>query len=270
MYTRFSVTTNSHIAEIVFNRPQKLNTFDFLFFEEFHKAIKALETDPEVRVILIWSEGKYFTAGLDLKEASKNFTSEGEDKVQENLKFYYQVKNFQASISSLELCPKPIIVAVDGPCIGGGVDLITSADIRLASSTATFSVKETQIAIVADLGTLQRIQRVVPKGIARELVFTGSSIDATRALSCGLVNAVYPNKEILLKEARSLCAQIATNSPLVVQGSKVALNYAQEHGTNDSLDQVALWNVSFMRSPDLLEAFSAFLEKRKPVFKSNL
>jgi len=148
--------------------------------------------------------------------------------------------------------------------------LITACDIRLCTKEAQFSIKETKIAIVADLGTLQRVSKVTSKGFAREIAFSGENFSAERALRFGFVNEVYETKEDLLKGARKLASDISANSPLVVQGTKFTLNYADEHNTKDSLLQIALWNSAFLKSEDLTEAFVSFMEKKKPTFKSKL
>ena len=153
-----------------------------------------------------------------------------------------------------------------GHCIGGGVDLTTACDIRLCTKDATFAIHETKIAIVADVGTLQRITGIVGKGMAREMAYTGKRLTADRALRCGFVNEVYEDKEQLLEGAREMAAEIAANSPLAVQGTKAVLQYSEEHTTQEGLEYVAQWNTSFLQSEDLKEAINAFMEKRKPEF----
>ncbi len=152
-------------------------------------------------------------------------------------------------------------------CIGGGMDLITACDMRLASADATFSVRETKIAIVADLGTLQRLPAIIPQGHVAELAFTGKDIAAERARQIGLVNDVYPDAEALLEAAHALAREIAANSPLAVQGAKAVLRAGEGRIIEEALDYVALWNASFLHSNDLTEAVTAFMEKRTPVFK---
>eukprot|EP01098_Paradermamoeba_levis_P016644 TRINITY_DN9085_c0_g1_i1.p1 TRINITY_DN9085_c0_g1~~TRINITY_DN9085_c0_g1_i1.p1 ORF type:complete len:284 (-),score=84.79 TRINITY_DN9085_c0_g1_i1:113-931(-) len=255
------------VLEIVLNRGQKLNTMDMQFFEEIGRAADQIEEDDEVRVGLIWAEGKVFTAGLDLK-AMSSLGGDGENEP--HGKLYHHILSLQQNFQKLHTCRKPIIVAIHSHCIGGGVDLALAADIRFCTSDTTFSVKETKIAIVADLGTLQRLTRAVGPAMAREMAFTGERIDSKAALNCGLVTRVYPNQEELLKAARVVAGQIAENSPLVVQGTKKVLNYSDEHSIADGLEYVALWNSAFLKSDDLVEAVSAFMEKRPPKYKSKL
>jgi enoyl-CoA hydratase len=176
------------------------------------------------------------------------------------------IKRMQASISAVADCPKPVIAAVQGWCIGGGVDLITACDIRLAAADAIFSVRETRLAIVADVGTLQRLPGIVGAGHVAELVFTGRDVGAPRAREIGLVNDVLPDPAALHAAACTLAAEIAANSPLAVQGSKAILRASRGRSVAEGLDYVALWNSAFVQSNDVVEAITAFVEKRAPKF----
>lgn len=187
-----------------------------------------------------------------------------------NLEFIKLLKKWQDSFTSLQKTSKPVIAAVHGKCIGGGLDLITAADIRLATKDASFVLAETKLAIVADLGTLQRLTRIVGRGHAREMAFTAAPVSAERAATMGLVNHVLEDKEKMLVAARKMANDIAELSPLTVQGTKKVLAYAEDHTEAESLDQVALWNTSFLRSDDLSEAVKSFIERRKPVFTCKL
>jgi len=262
------------IGELVFNKPSKFNMMDDKFFEEYALGLSHLIQDPEIRVILIWAEGSVFTAGLDLKFAATVFSSNESEPTlsttERNLDLYKKIKTWQEALSLPTTSFKPVVAAIHSKCVGGGVDLISAADIRVCSADAEFSVKETQMAIVADLGTLQRLERIVSKTVARQMVFTGQPIDATTALRAGLVSEVFPDKQRLLEGARHICHKIALNSPLVVQATKKFLNLAETCDILTGLDHVALWNTAFLKSPDLLEAISAFLQKRKPNFKCKL
>jgi len=177
------------------------------------------------------------------------------------------VRDLQACFTAIQDCRKPVIAAVHGKCIGGGVDLPTACDFRLCTEDAEFSIFETKIAIVADVGTLQRITAIVGKGMAREMAFTGGFFGAERALASGLVNSVYPDKDSMLEAARATANEIAANSPLTVQGVKQVLIYSDEHTTSEGLDYVAQWNSAFMRSNDFQEAMQSFVEKRPPRFE---
>ena len=172
----------------------------------------------------------------------------------------------QASVTAVAECPKPVIAAIHGYCIGGGVDLAAACDIRLASADAVFSVRETKVAIVADLGSLQRLPRIIGKGHVAELAYTGKDITAARAREIGLVNDVSADADAVLAAARALAAEIAANSPLAVQGTKAVLAACEDRSVADGLDYVATWNAGFLASDDLVEAMTAFMEKRPPTF----
>ena len=269
-FTVIRVETTGHVAEIVLDRPDKLNAMAPVFFEEIRAAFEQVDHDDQVRAVILRAEGKHFTAGLDLTAASTDVLRPDPDAatspVTANTKLYRLIRDWQDSISAAERCRKPVIAAVHGHCIGGGVDLTTACDIRLCTEDATFSIQETKIAIVADIGTLQRISAIVGKGMAREMAFTRKRIVADRALHCGLVNDVYPDQDSLLAGARAMAEEIAANSPLAVQGTKRVLQYSEEHSIEDGLEYVAQWNASFLHSQDLVEAMTAYMEKRAPKF----
>ena len=223
----------------------------------------------EVRVVVIAATGPAFTVGLDLKEMGSLLikSRDNRSEAQHRMQLYEEVKKMQAAITFVADCPKPVIAAVHGYCLGGGLDLITACDIRLAASDAVFSVRETRMAMVADLGTLQRLPKIIPQGHVAELVYTGKDISAARAQQIGLVNDVYAEQEDLLAAAQALAQDIAANSPLAVQGTKAVLRAGEGRTVQEALDYVALWNTSFLQSNDLAEAVSAFLEKRPPAFR---
>jgi enoyl-CoA hydratase len=173
----------------------------------------------------------------------------------------------QSSVTSVAECPKPVIAAIHGYCIGGGVDVVSACDIRVASADAVFSVRETKVAIVADLGSLQRLPQIIGKGHVAELAFTGKDITAGRAKEIGLVNDVLPDPDAALAAARQLAQEIAANSPLAVQGTKAVLAACEDKSVAEGLDYVATWNAGFLASDDLVEAMTAFMEKRAPEFK---
>jgi enoyl-CoA hydratase len=273
-YTTIRIDRHGQVAEVVLNTPERLNAMSMQFFYEIKRAFHELDRDPEVRAVVVWAEGRLFTAGLDLKEAASGVLGGGAGNggasvAARNYSLYRTIKDLQDCFTAIVECRKPVIAAVHNKCIGGGLDLITACDVRLCSADASFSIYETKIAIVADVGTLQRITPIVGKGMAREMAFTGRFITAARALSCGLVNEVHADKDALLTAARALAGEIAANSPMAVQGVKAVLNYSEEHPTAEGLEYVAQWNSSFVQSNDVAEAVSAFLEKRPPNFRGD-
>jgi len=268
---RVEFSNKGHVGEIILNQPNTMNLLSIPWALQLSEILDKLLENDIVRVILIWAEGKLFTAGINLKELTFTVNSFPEGSVAvKSAHFLKTVKEFQEPFTKLHKSKKPVVVAVHGKCIGGGVDLISACDIRFCTADATFSVKETQIGLVADLGTIPRLTRIVGKGIYSEMIFTGEPLNSDRALSSGLVNMVYKNKEELLAGAREMCNKIANNSPLVVQGAKKVLQFAEEHSFDDTLDYVGVWNAAFLESEDLHESLLSFMQKRKPVFVNKL
>jgi len=269
-FEEIRVDRSGHVAEVVLCHPEKRNAMSLRFFHEIGRAFREIDDDPAVRVAIIWAEGTVFSAGLDLKQAGSLLGDGAGDSepspAAANEALYRNIRELQDGFTQIEQCRKPVLAAVNGKCIGGGVDLIAACDIRLCSSDATFSIFEVKVAIVADVGTLQRITPIVGKGMAREMAYTGRFIVADRALACGLVNEVHADADALLAAVRQMAGEIAENAPLAVQGTKLVMNYSSEHTTQEGLEYVAQWNASRLRSHDLREAMAAFAEKRKPGF----
>lgn len=259
----FKVEKKGHAAWVTLNRPEKRNTMDYAFFEELEGIFKELGADSEVRVIVMGAEGKSFTAGLDLVSMGSMLQGEG---VLFRERLRKEIIRFQDCLNSLERCPKPIIAAVHGHCIGGGIDLLCVCDIRMASRDAVFSVRETRVAIVADLGTLQRLPTIIGQGWFRDLALTGRDFTAEEALRMGFITRMAENKEALLQQAAILAEEIASLPPTTVQGVKDVANYSRDKGIEAGLFYVAQKNSALLPSKDLMEAFTAFMEKRKPVF----
>jgi enoyl-CoA hydratase len=262
--THFRLELKNHIARLVLNRPDQRNAMDMAFFELLKRHLEALDADPEVRVVVLSAEGKSFTAGLDLVAASGLLADHGADG-REVLRL--KVLALQAGIDAVENCRKPVIAAVHSHCIGGGVDLLSACDIRLAAADAVFSIRETRLAIIADLGTLQRLPHIIGQGWFRELALTGRDFDAAEALQMGFVTRVLQSREALMEAASDLAAEIADLPPLTVQGVKEVANFSRDYGTVAGRRYVAQKNAAALISEDLMEAVGAFMEKRKPVFK---
>jgi enoyl-CoA hydratase len=261
------------VATLWLNRPEKLNALHRALWSSIPAAVASLDADPEVRAIVLAGRGKAFCAGIDLIDHAPSMagggslSGQGESVVGKRLALLDDIRRYQDTCSSFANTNKPVIAAVHGACIGAGMDLITACDIRLASADAIFSVRETRIAMVADVGTLQRLPRVIGDGPARELVFTGRDIDASRALAIGLLNEVLPDAAAVQARALAVAQEIAANSPLAVQGSKQVMSHARRREVAAELDYVALWNSAFLHSDDLAEAMNAFIQRRKPEFK---
>jgi enoyl-CoA hydratase len=272
-FEKLSIERTGAVATLWLDRPEKLNALHRGLWQSIPDAVASLDADPEVRVIVLAGRGKAFCAGIDLMDHAPglagggSLSGRGESVVGKRLALLDDIRRYQHTVSSLADTNKPVIAAVHGACIGAGMDLITACDIRLAAADAKFSVRETRIAMVADVGTLQRLPRVIGDGPARELIFTGCDIDAARALAIGLVNDVLPDLGTLHERAQALAQEIAANSPLAVQGSKQVLGASRRREVAAELDYVALWNAAFLHSDDLGEAMNAFIQRRKPEFK---
>lgn len=260
---------DGHVATLWLDSPERRNAMGPALWSDLPQMMEELSDDDDVRAVVIAAKGPAFTVGLDLKTMGSAVAGEGAGRTSEAARrkaALRGIKRLQRSINAVADCPKPVIAAVHGWCIGGGIDLICACDIRLASSDAAFSVRETKIAIVADLGTLQRLPGVVTKGHVAELAYTGKDISAHRAAEIGLVNQVLPDADSCHKAAHEMAAEIASNSPLAVQGTKAVLKASEGRSVEEGLDYVGVWNAAFLTSDDLTEAFTAFLEKRPPNF----
>jgi enoyl-CoA hydratase/carnithine racemase len=262
------VDVSGQVAEVMLLGPGKGNAMGPDFWRELPVVFRALDADPEVRAIVITGSGAHFSYGLDLPAMLPSWGEllDSGALAGPRTRFLAEIRTLQDSVTSVAACRKPVIAAVSGWCIGGGVDLIAAADVRLASADAKFSVREVKVAIVADIGSLQRLAGIIGEGHLRELAFTGKDVDAAHALRIGLVNEVHPTQDEVLAAARTLAAEIADNAPLVVQGIKDVLNSAREADVAAGLRYVSAWNAAFLPSRDLTEAIQAFLERRPPKF----
>ncbi|AEK43566.1 enoyl-CoA hydratase [Amycolatopsis mediterranei S699] len=263
------VDVDGHVAEVTLLGPSKGNAMGPDFWRELPLVFRALDADPQVRAVVLTGSGKHFSYGLDLPAMMGDWAPMlgGDSLAGPRTAFLDQVRSLQAAVGSIAECRKPVVAAVSGWCIGGGVDVVAAADVRLASADAKFSVREVRVAIVADLGSLQRLASIIGEGHLRELALTGKDVDAARAEKIGLVNDVYEDQDAVLKAARELAGEIAANPPLVVQGTKQVLAANTERQVADGLRYVAAWNSAFLPSKDLGEAVQAFMERRAPEFK---
>lgn len=266
-----------HVATLWLDRPEARNAMGPALWADLPRAMAALGEDPSVRAVVVAARGPHFSVGLDLKAmggllAGGEPDGGGDDDgrlasaASRARAARQSVLRMQASVTSVAACPKPVVAAIHGYCIGGGVDVVSACDIRLASDDAVFSVREAKVAIVADLGSLQRLPAIIGAGHLAELAFTGKDIDAARARDIGLVNDVFPGADGVQEAAHQLAAEIAANSPLAVQGTKAVLAANDGRTVAEGLDYVATWNAGMLASDDLVEAMTAFMEKRAPRF----
>ncbi|HEY1827424.1 MAG TPA: crotonase/enoyl-CoA hydratase family protein [Acidimicrobiales bacterium] len=270
-----TIESDGEIATLWLDRPEARNAMGQDLWRDLPLAMEALSGDPDVRVVVIAAKGPHFSVGLDLKAMGGLLSGGGgggggndapSSPASRARAARSEVLRLQHSINAVAECPKPVIAAVHGYCIGGGVDLIAACDIRLASADAVFSVREAKVAIVADLGSLQRLPSILNAGHLAELAFTGKDISAERAKEIGLVNDVAADGDGVLKAAYELAGEIAANSPIAVQGTKAVLAANEGKTVAEGLDYVATWNAGMLASNDLTEAMMAFMEKRAPKF----
>jgi enoyl-CoA hydratase len=271
-----SIDQRDAVATVWLDRPEARNAMGPELWTDLPRAMHAVSEEAAVRVVVVAARGPHFSVGLDLKAMGSVLSGDGGDGGSDGSpapsmaararKSRREVLRLQASISSVALCPKPVIAAVHGYCIGGGVDLISACDIRLASADAVFSVREAKVAIVADLGSLQRLPAIIGAGHLAELAFTGKDIDAARAREIGLVNEVATDAGAVQASAAALAGEIAANSPIAVQGTKSVLAANDGRTVAEGLDYVATWNAGMLASDDLVEAMMAFMERRPPKF----
>jgi enoyl-CoA hydratase len=260
------IEKDEHVAWVILNRPEKRNAMSLDFFDGLVKHFTAFDEDPEVRVVVIKAEGESFTSGIDLMDLAPFVQGEG-SAFRESLRT--QILKLQEGINQVECCRKPVIAAVHSHCIGGGVDLLSACDIRMASLDAVFAIRETRMAIIADLGTLQRLPHIIGHGRFRELALTGRDFLAEEAFRIGFITHLCKDRKNLCQEAGKLAREIAQCSPLTVQGVKDVINFSRDHGVYPGLEYVAQKNATVLPSEDLMEALRAFIEKRPPVFKGN-
>ena len=270
-----SVDFDGHIATVWLDRPEKRNAFAQDFWADLPELMDALGADDATRVVIIAAKGESFTVGIDLKAFGPVFMNGGVDPgltpmptsdVGKRRALYEGLKRLQRTFSSIAQCPKPVIAAIHGHCIGAGIDLITACDIRYSSADAIFSVRETKIAMVADVGTIQRLPQIIDPGRVAEVVYTGKDFTADEARDMGLVSRVFADADATYDAALDIAGDIAANSPLAVQGAKAVLSAGEGRSVEENLDYIALWNTAFLHSNDFVEATMAFLEKRPPNF----
>jgi enoyl-CoA hydratase len=264
-YKTITYAVKDRVAEVFLNRPEKSNAMNPTFWPEIRDVFVRIHEDREARVALVAGNGKNFSAGLDLTESAELFTQQKGSQETDSL--FHHILGLQEAFTAIEECRKPVIAAVHGACIGGGLDLIAACDIRLCSADARFSLREAKLAIIADLGSLNRLPRLIGEGHARELAYTAKDIDAPRALRIGLVNDLYPDRDACLAAGRALAAEIAAVAPLAVQGAKEVMNYQRDKNTRDALTYAAARSVMILKGTDLMEAVTAYMQKRKAEFQ---
>lgn len=268
-YTFYKVEKQGHIAWVFLNRPEKKNAMGPAAWTEIIPIFKDIDEDDEIRVAIVAGEGKDFSTGIDLMGMAPLISTlkNWDFSAKATVKLFKDIFPLQDAMSCVEKCSKPVICAYHGYCIGAALDLGSCCDIRLASQDARISLREAAVAIIADVGVLQRLPLIIGQGFTRELAFTAKYIDAARARDINLVNDVFPDRESLLKGAEALALEIAAQAPLAVQGVKDVLNFCRGKSIADGLEYVAARSAMILPSEDLADTMASFMEKRKPGFK---
>ncbi|MFT6000123.1 MAG: enoyl-CoA hydratase [Neolewinella sp.] len=239
-------TTSNHIATLTFGAPERANSLDEAAWAAMREAFNAADANPDVHVIILTGEGKHFCAGMDLAvlgSLQHRMAGTPEETRKELIAF---IEDIQDCISAIEQCRKPVLAAIHGGCIGGGVDIVTACDIRYCTEDAYFTVKEVDFGIVADIGTLQRLPHILHPGMVAELAFTGRKMFGPEAMANGMVNRTYPDREALIAGVMEIATEIAAKSPRVIAGIKHNLLYKREHGTMESLGYIARFSADLL------------------------
>ena len=266
----FELSLNEGVAHLVLNRPERLNTMAPPFFPLLRDAVRKLADEGAARVLVVSSTGKHFSAGMALDVFDGNVAMLLTGSARARLNFQESLRRLIDCFSALDEVRFPVICAIQGGCIGGALDLATACDIRVCSSDAFFTVQEIHIGMMADVGVLQRLPKIVPQAVAREMAYTGDRMNAQRALAVGLVNAVLPDAAATLTHALTLARSIAAKSPLAIAGSKLALNHARDHGTAAALQQMTLLQSAIFDIDEMARAISAWKDKSAAQFDALL
>jgi enoyl-CoA hydratase len=264
----FSIQVENHVAHVVFNRPDKMNALDRKGWQELKMVFDWCNATADVRAVVLSGEGKHFCAGIDLSllmSLKKEVHDSCEGRLRENLRLV--ILDLQQCVTAIEQCRKPVLAAVHGGCIGGGLDIVCACDMRYATHDAFFTIKEIDMGMVADLGTLQRLPKLIGDGIVRELAYTGRKMSGTESVQRQLCNSSFGSKEEMMAQVLGMAQEIAAKSPLSVRGTKEMLLYSRDHSVADGLNYIATWNAAMMMSEDLANAFQAQLTKKSPSFK---
>ena len=269
-YSCFDIRIKDHICNMVLNRPNELNTMTRDFWVELGDALEEINRDSDIRVVILSSTGEHFCAGMDLSAFSNGVDDIPDDKKPDHARvgevLYRTAKELQGYISRLEEIRVPVIAAVHGGVIGGALDLITACDMRFASNDAFFCIQEINIGMAADVGTLQRLPKIIPDSKMREMAYTGRRMLADEAKDSGLVGEIYETQDEMLDAVHKLAAEIASKSPVAIYGLKAVMNYSRDHNVSDSLDFNALWSGAMLSQADMTEAMTAQMEKRDANF----
>ena len=265
-FETLALSVEDQVATVCLNRPDKANSMNAAMWEELQSCFEWLDAEPLVRAVILAGNGKHFCAGLDLAMfGSLSGTSSDPARRAEHLR--RTILRLQDNLSAIEKCRVPVLAAIHNTCIGGGVDMTCCADMRYATQDAYFSIKEVDIGMTADVGTLQRLPRLIPDGVVRELAYTGRKLGAQEACEVGFVNRVFADKETMMSEVTAIAKSIASKSPLAVRGSKEMLLYSRDHSVAEGLNYIATWNAGMLSQADLEAGMQAQVNKTQAQYE---
>jgi enoyl-CoA hydratase len=267
--TTIRIRQDGPLAYLELNRPDKANAIDERMWQELRAAMQWVDRTEAVRVAVLSGAGRHFCAGIDLSmlDALQRFAAiECRGRGAEQVRL--MILDLQDTVSAIERCRKPVIARIHGACVGGGIDIASACDLRYCSADAYFSVKEVDVGLTADVGTLQRLPKLIGEGMARELSYTARRVAAAEAKEIGLVNRVYDSTDALVQGVNEIARSIASKSPLAVRGTKEMITYVRDHSVEDGLNYIATWNAGMLLSADLEEALAAQREQRAPVYRN--
>ncbi|MFJ4143123.1 crotonase/enoyl-CoA hydratase family protein [Pseudomonas sp. NPDC089734] len=265
-YQTFLVELTDHVAHVQINRPEKVNAMNEAFWREIIEVFQWIDDNDEVRVVVLSGAGKHFSSGIDLALLASLAARMGADVGRNARLLRRKIQQMQASFTAVDKCRKPVLAAIHGYCLGGAIDLIAACDMRYAAQDALFSIREIDMGMAADVGTLQRLPRIIGDGMMRELAYTGRNVDAEEARRIGLVNSTFADAQSLLEGVFAIARDIADKSPIAIEGTKKMIDYMRDHRIDDGLEHVAIWNSAMLQSADLKLAMAAHMSKQKPVF----
>lgn len=265
-YKAFRVELADKVAQVVIDRPEKINAMNADFWAEIIDVFRWVDDTDEVRVVVLSGAGPHFSSGIDLQLLAQVGAQLGKDVGRNAEQLRRKILSLQASFNAVDHCRKPVIAAIQGYCLGGAIDLISACDMRYCSADARFSIKEIDMGMAADVGTLQRLPRIIGDGMMRELAYTGRTLDGAEAQAIGLVNRVYENPKALMEGVNEMARQIAEKSPLAIRGTKEMIRYMRDHRVDDGLEYIATWNAAMLQAADLRVAVAAHMARQKPDF----
>lgn len=266
-YSAFKVELNDKVAHVQINRPEKINAMNAEFWSEIRDIFAWVEDTAEVRVVVLSGAGKHFSSGIDLMLLAQIGGQLGKEVGRNARTLKRKIAELQSSFTAVDNCSKPVLAAIQGYCLGGAIDLISACDMRYCTTDAQFAIKEVDVGMAADVGTLQRLPHIIGDGMMRELAYTGRTVESEEAQRIGLVNRTYPDQEALMDGVFEIARTIAQKSPIAVQGSKEMIRYMRDHSVADGLNYIATWNASMLQAEDMRVAMAAHISKQMPEFK---